>query len=136
VNRLFIELYLDEDVDVLVADLLRARGFVATTTRDAGNPQAADAAQLACAVRRQETLLTHNRSDFEALAGTYFATGQSHYGIIIASRHTPYEIVRRLLLILNQVTADEIQDQLRYIRSTERWVRPCSPREIRLARRR
>ena len=40
-NRLFIELYLDEDVDVLVADLLRARGFVATTTRDAGNLQAA-----------------------------------------------------------------------------------------------
>ena len=35
-NRFFIELYLDEDVDVLVADLLRARGFVATTTRDAG----------------------------------------------------------------------------------------------------
>ena len=32
-----------------------------------------------------------------------------------AVRHPPYEIVRRLLLILNQVTADEMQDQLRYI---------------------
>jgi len=115
VNRLFIELYLDEDVDVLVADLLRARGFVATTTRDAGNRQAADAAQLACAVGRQEALLTHNRADFEALARTCLATGQSHYGIIIATRHPPHEIVRRLLLILNQVTADEMQDQLRYV---------------------
>jgi predicted nuclease of predicted toxin-antitoxin system len=115
VNRLFIELYLDEDVDVLVAHLLRARGFVATTTRDAGNLQAADAAQLACAVSRQEALLTHNRADFEALARTYLAAGQSHCGIIIATRHPPYEIVRRLLLILNQVTADEMQDQLRYV---------------------
>jgi predicted nuclease of predicted toxin-antitoxin system len=115
VNRLFIELYLDEDVDVLVADLLRARGFVATTTRDAGNLQASDAAQLAHAVSRQQTLLTHNRADFEALAQTYLAAGQSHHGIIIAVRHPPYEIVRRLLLILNQVTADEMQDQLRYI---------------------
>ena len=26
-SRLFIELFLDEDVDVLVADLVRARGF-------------------------------------------------------------------------------------------------------------
>ena len=40
-NRFFIELYLDEDVDVLVADLLRARGFVATMTRDAGKLQRA-----------------------------------------------------------------------------------------------
>jgi len=73
VNRFFIELYLDEDVDVLVADLLRARGFVATTTRDAGKLQASDAEQMACAVGRQETLLTHNRADFEALARTYLA---------------------------------------------------------------
>jgi hypothetical protein len=115
VNHLFIELYLDEDLDVLVADLLRARGFVATTTRDASNLQASDADQLPHAVSRQETLLTHNRADFEALAQNYAATGQSHYGMIIAVRHPPYEIVRRLLLILNQVTADEMQDQIRYI---------------------
>jgi hypothetical protein len=49
------------------------------------------------------------------LAQTYFDTGQSHYGIIIVVRHTPYEIVCRLLLILNHVTADEMHDQLRYI---------------------
>jgi predicted nuclease of predicted toxin-antitoxin system len=115
VNHFFIELYLDEDVDVLVADLLRTRGFVATTTRDAGKLQASDAERMACALGRQETLLTHNRADFEALARTYLATGQFHHGIIIATRHPPYEIVRRLLLILNQVTADEMQDQLRYI---------------------
>ena len=36
-KHIFIEVYLDEDVDVLVADLLRARGFVAITTREAGN---------------------------------------------------------------------------------------------------
>jgi len=115
VNRFFIELYLDEDVDVLVADLLRARGFVATTTRDAGKLQASDEEQMASAVGRQETILTHNRADFEALAQTYLPTGQSHFGIIIATRHPPYEIARRLLLILNQLTADEMQDQLRYI---------------------
>jgi hypothetical protein len=32
VSRLFIDIYLAEDVNVLVADLLRARGFIAVTT--------------------------------------------------------------------------------------------------------
>ena len=41
-NRLFIELYLDEDVDVLIADLVRARGFHATTTQQAGRAHAED----------------------------------------------------------------------------------------------
>jgi hypothetical protein len=44
-----------------------------------------------------------------------YASSQTHYGIIIAVRHPAHEIARRLLVILNQVTADEIQDQLRYI---------------------
>ena len=35
-SSLFIRLYLDEDVNVLVGDLLNARGFDALTVRDAG----------------------------------------------------------------------------------------------------
>ena len=114
-SGVFIEIYLDEDVDVLVADLLRARGFVAVTTRDAGNLGTSDSTQLSYAITERKALLTHNRVDFEALARSYFASAQSHFGIIIAVRHPAHEIVRRLLLVLNQVTADEMLDQLRYI---------------------
>jgi predicted nuclease of predicted toxin-antitoxin system len=115
VNHLFIELYLDEDVNVLVADLLRGRGFVATTTRDEHQLQNDDDEQLAYAVRQHRTFLTHNRSDFEALAEAYAAAGKTHYGIILAVRYPPYELVRRLIRILNNVTADEIENQVRYI---------------------
>ena len=66
--RLFIELYLDEDVSVLVASLLRARGFVAVTTLEAGRLGQSDAGQLEYAVEQRKVLLTHNRADFEALA--------------------------------------------------------------------
>ena len=114
-NQLFIELYLDEDVDVTIATLLRARGFHAITTQEAGQTGSDDARQLAYAVSRQLTLLTHNRIDFERLAETYFNSGKHHYGIIIAVRRPPYEILHRLLIILNTVTADEMKDQLRYI---------------------
>jgi predicted nuclease of predicted toxin-antitoxin system len=115
VNRVFIDIYLDEDVDVLVADLLTSRGFVAVSTRDAGNLGTSDSHQLSYAVRVEKALLTHNRVDFETLANSYLAAGQFHFGIIVAVRRPAYEIVRRLLLILNQVTADEMINQLRYI---------------------
>jgi hypothetical protein len=115
VNELFIALYLDEDVDVLIANLLRARGFMATTTHEAGQLHNNDADQLAYAVGCRCALLTHNRADFEALAQDYFATGQTHHGIIIAVRRPPQEIARRLLRILNHVTAEEMHNQVRYI---------------------
>lgn len=114
-SRLFIELYLDEDVDVLVADLLRVRGFEASTTQEAGQVGSSDAEQLAYAVSQHRTLLTHNRDHFERLARQYSTTGQTHYGIIIAVRRPAHEIARRLLIMLNHVTADEIENQLRYI---------------------
>jgi hypothetical protein len=49
-NGLFIDLYLDEDVDVLVADLIRARGFTVITTQEAGNIGGSDRQQLAAAI--------------------------------------------------------------------------------------
>ena len=114
-SRLFIELYLDEDVPVLIADLIKARGFAATTTRDAGQLQNTDPEQLAHAVSQQKTLVTHNRVDFEQLAQEYFEREKKHYGIIFAVRHSPQEIALRLLIILNNVTADEMENQVRYI---------------------
>lgn len=114
-NTLFVKLYLDEDVDVLIADLVRARGFEATTTNETGQRRSTDPAQLEYAVRQRITFVTHNRADFEALAQAYFAAGRTHHGIIIAVRRSPYEIARRLLVLVNQVTADEMQDQVIYI---------------------
>ena len=71
-NKLFIELYLDEDVDVLIAQLLVGRGFSAMTTREAGQLQKSDREQLAFASKEQRAFLTHNRTDFEELALEYF----------------------------------------------------------------
>ncbi|MDT5123283.1 MAG: hypothetical protein QOC96_2765 [Acidobacteriota bacterium] len=114
-TRLFIELYLDEDVNPLVAGLVRARGFVAQTTQETGRTRTGDAAQLAYAVSQQRAMLTHNRDDFARLTQEYFAAGRKHFGIIIAVRRPPQELVLRLMTILNQTTADEMEDQIIYI---------------------
>lgn len=114
-NALFIELYLDEDVDVLVAELVRAYGFDVLTARDAGQLGREDEDQLAYAVSVGRAVLTHNRSDFAALAEAYYKTGREHYGMMLAFRRTPYEIAHRLMMILNHITADEMKDQVLYL---------------------
>jgi predicted nuclease of predicted toxin-antitoxin system len=114
-SGVFIRLYLDEDVNVFVADLLNARGFDVLTVRDAGQLRASDDEQLTYAVNQQRALVTHNRGDFEALIQTYFDTERNHYGVILAVRRPPQEIAQRLLVILNQVTVDEMENQVRYV---------------------
>ena len=93
-TRLFVNLYLDEDVSVLVAKLVRSRGLSALTTQEAG--------QLGI-------------SDVEQLARQYREAGRTHGGIIIAVRRPPQEIARRLFVLLNQLTADEMDNQILYI---------------------
>jgi uncharacterized protein DUF5615 len=115
VNKLFIDLYLDEDVDVLVARLIGARGFNALTAQESYQLGKSDEEQLEFASNRESALLTHNRVHFELLAQKYPDQAKTHYGIIIAVRRKPHEIARRLLRILNQVTADEMENQVRYI---------------------
>jgi predicted nuclease of predicted toxin-antitoxin system len=115
VSRLFISIFLDEDVSVVVAKLLRSRGYSALTTQDAGQIGRSDADQLAFATKKQMAILTHNRNDFVVLASEYHAAGRNHCGIIIAVRRTPYEIARRLLALMDRVTAEEMDNQLLYI---------------------
>ena len=112
---LFAGVYLDEDVSVLVASLVLARGFKAVTTRDAGQLGQSDSAQLDYAANHGMLFLTHNRADFETLHRQYLAADKAHWGIIIASRRLPQAIVGNLLRLLNRMTADELRNQLLYI---------------------
>ena len=112
---MFISIYLDEDVDLLIAELVAARGFTATTARDEGQLRRSDAEQLDYAVARRLCMVTHNRRHFKELHDQYMAAGRTHAGIIIAFRKRPYIITDRLTHILQTITADEMRNQLLYI---------------------
>lgn len=113
--RLFADLYLDEDVSALVAVLLRARGFDALTARDDHRLGCSDAEQLARAAELGRCMVTHNRVHFEVLQREHLDLGKHHAGIIVATRRTPQEITRRLILVLDTVAADELAGQLLYV---------------------
>ena len=113
-SQLFVELYLDEDVSVLVARILRSRGFTAVTTQEAGQVENSD--QNSCPtrfvrIRLCSPTIAWTSSDFRRI--TFERT--NHKGIIIAIRRTPFEIARRLLIILDRMTADEMDNQLIYL---------------------
>lgn len=56
-SSLFIELYLDEDVNVLVTNLVGAKGFLATNVRDEDQLQKSDPEQLSYCVGLKKLLL-------------------------------------------------------------------------------
>lgn len=52
---------------------------------------------------------------FERLVEEHFHAGNDHPGVFFAARRWPGELVRRLLVILNSVTAGEMKNQVRYL---------------------
>lgn len=56
--------YLDADVAVALAELLRAAGHDAVTADDEGMKYARDSAQMLAAWRRGRVVITHNGKDF------------------------------------------------------------------------
>ena len=102
-------------MNVVIGELVTGWGFRAQTAREAGNLSKPDSEQLDYAVERSLCVVTHNREDFEELHRQYMEVGRNHAGIIIAVRRGPYQVARRLVPLLNRITADEMRNQLLYI---------------------
>jgi predicted nuclease of predicted toxin-antitoxin system len=109
-SPLFIRLYLDEDVFQDVAFALRRRGFDAVSVHELGHYEWSDADHLAYATAHGRALFSFNAVDYLALHKTTLTEGKHHAGIIVSKQHPIRETIRRLLSLLNQVTADEMRD--------------------------
>ena len=114
-TELLAKLYLDEDVSVEVAKLLRAGQCDALTTAGAKRLGASDRDQLEFSTSEGRVLVTHNRRDFERLARIRFEASMSHGGLIIAVRRPPRLMADRILQILNRFSSDEMVDRIVYI---------------------
>lgn len=114
-NKLFVSIYLDEDVNVLLAEMLRNRGYDAVSTTETGMKGSSDRAQFEYAIENERAILTHNRVDFENLVQEYFSSHRKHYGVVISSRKPVKDILNNLLIVLNNYTSEEMQDQVIYI---------------------
>ncbi|MFM7219425.1 MAG: DUF5615 family PIN-like protein [Nodosilinea sp.] len=112
--KIFASLYTDEDIANLVATLLRNRGLDVLTTIEAGMSGFSDDEQLAYAASDNRCILTHNRVDYERSHLNYVQADQQHSGIIVTPQNNAYEVAKRVSIILNNLTADEVFNQLLY----------------------
>jgi hypothetical protein len=110
-----IRLLLDEDaMSRSLASALRSKGVEVTTVGAERREEYSDEEQLVYAAEHGLVIYTFNRKDFMALHTNFLEQGISHAGIILAPEHGRYSIgeqLRRLLLIIEARSAEELKDQ-------------------------
>ena len=114
---LFIRLYLDEDVHKRVASALRLRHFDVLSAHEVGRWAISDEDQLQYAATDRRALFTYNTADYLQLHLDWLQRGKEHYGIIVSDQIAIGETVRRLLNLLNRVTADEMRNEIRWLQA-------------------
>ena len=107
-----IRFYLDENVQIVVAEQLRLRGIEVVTVRDLDVLADSDANHLVRATEMGYVLCTYD-DDFLQLA----ASGMEHAGIVIGHqiRHGIGEWVNGLTLIHAVLSAEEMQNHIEYL---------------------
>jgi len=90
---------------------------------EADNRGLSDSDQLAFATSQRRALLTFNVKDFVSLAQRYSIIGKHHSGIIVSDHLSFRDLLRRILVLLNQ-TQDDITDQLLWLQD---FKKPNNP---------
>ncbi len=87
-------LFLDENVKIGLADVLRAAGIETRTVRDEGQLHTVDAALLLACANQGWMLVTQNRRDFRALHEgwvTWTTDGSKHSPVLGRHESDEYE---------------------------------------------
>lgn len=108
-----VSYYLDENVQIAIAEQLRRRGINVVTARDLNLLGDEDINHLARATELGRVLCTHD-TDYIRLA----STGLQHAGIVLGQqdRHDIGTWVTFLMRIHNQRTPDNMRNVVEYVR--------------------
>jgi len=117
VSSLFIRLYIDEHVWRKLAAQLRERGFDAVNVYEVDRSGLSDEEQWSYATVQGRAVLTFDKDGgrFIKLAADWFYASQTHYGLIISNQLGQGELLRRVLNLLNAVTADDMMNTVRFL---------------------
>ena len=113
-----IRLYVDEDAaEHAVVEGLRQAGVDTLTVLEAGRGEETDEAQLEFAAREGRSIYTFNVGHFCRLHGEFLLAGRVHAGIIVIprQRYSVGEKIRRLVFLVEAVTAEEMRNRLEYL---------------------
>jgi hypothetical protein len=105
----------DEDVYGHVAVQLRAVGFDAVSTPEAGRLGASDPDQLSWAAQQGRALITFNVGDFARLHYEWMSQDLHHAGLILSQQRSLGDVLRRLLNLSQDLSQEDMQDRLEYL---------------------
>ncbi len=108
-------LHLNEHLSWHLAAQLRKYKFDVTSTIELGMAEEDDDEQLAFAVSQQRAIVSINHKHFAPLHERYIAEGKEHWGIILSTEESIPVLRRRLLSLLNSVSAEELKNQIRWL---------------------
>ena len=116
-KTLFIRLYLDEDVHKRIASALRLRRFDAISAQELGRWGLSDEDQFCYAATNARAIFTFNTADYVQLHLNWQKAGKEHGDIIVSDQLPIGETLRRLLNLLNRITAEEMHNQLYWLQA-------------------
>ncbi|MBN1889890.1 MAG: DUF5615 family PIN-like protein [Thermoflexales bacterium] len=116
-SSLYIRLCVDEHVWRKLAAQLRERGFDAINVYEADRAGLTDEEQWNYAAAERRAFLTFDKEGgrFIKLASDWFYADRHYYGPLISSQLTRGELLRRVLKLLNSITAEEMMNTVRFL---------------------
>ena len=109
------KLLLDEQIWKYLAKLLREQGFDVIHVYDVDLDAKPDHEILQFAAREHRAIVTFNVRDFVPLAIQYYEDGKEHYGVVVSKEPAHGELKRRVMKLLESVTAEELLNSVRYL---------------------
>ena len=110
-----LKLHLDEQLSPRLAVQLRQYGFDVTATLELEMIGVDDDEQLAYAASVQRAIVTLNHKDFAIRHAHYLSAGKEHSGIILSTEESTEILRRRLLRLLNTLSAEALSNQIRWL---------------------
>lgn len=98
---------------IITASPSRRRGFDAISAYEADHAALDDDDQLKYAAGQRRAVLTCNAKHFEPLFEGWWQAGRKHCGVIVSEQMPIGEMLRRVLRLLNTVSADEMENGYR-----------------------
>lgn len=112
-----LTLYLDEHVQLGLAEALRARGVDILTTQEAKNIGLHDASQLAFATENMRSLFSYDKRHFARIHYEWMSMKKQHAGIILSDQLTIGLLLRRLMKLHFSLNTEDMINRLEYLSS-------------------
>lgn len=110
-----VRLLVDENLDPLMAEVLRQRGYDAVAVGPIGKAGTSDRELIKWASGEDRAIITLNTVDFLELAREYSESGWEHAGIIVSAQAPFRDLLARMTRLLTRKQAEDLFNTVEWL---------------------